>query len=202
MSAEKTDEQVKFRQIFESSRDAIMLIGPEGYIDCNEATLELFDVETKEDFKQLSPWKLSPSTQPDGSNSIEAAREHINRALAEGTDFFEWTHKRKDGETFFSEVKLSSFELEGQEIVQALVRDITERKQREEELKATEQQLRAEVEDRRQAQAELKQRTGELQAVINAMPDACFVLDREGNYCQVMTNQEELLAAPPRGVVG
>jgi PAS domain S-box-containing protein len=33
--------------------------------------------------------------------------------------------------------------------------------------------------------------------VIDAMPDACFVFDKEGNYCRVMTSQEELLAAPP-----
>ncbi len=32
MSPEKTDKQAKSRQIFESFRDVIMLIGPEGYL--------------------------------------------------------------------------------------------------------------------------------------------------------------------------
>ncbi len=37
----------------------------------------------------------------------------------------------------------------------------------------------------------------ELQAIVRAMPDACFVLDRAGNYCRVLTQREELLASPP-----
>ncbi len=143
MKSEKTEEAPRFRQIFESSRDAIMLIGPDGYIDCNEATLRLFAVESKDKFKQFSPWELSPPTQSDGTDSKKAARKHIKYAHENGEDFFEWIHQREDGETFPSEVKLSRFELEGREILQALVRDITERKQRERELRKNKDRLNA-----------------------------------------------------------
>lgn len=202
MFSEKADEQTKFRQIFESSRDAIMLIGPDGYIDCNQATLQLFDVDSKEKFFDLSPWKLSPQTQPDGTDSRQVAHEHINRALEEGEDFFEWTHRRYRGESFAAEVKLSRFELNGQQIVQALVRDITERKQRERKLRSTEKKLRREVEERKKYQEKLRRHSAELQAILNAMPDACFVIDKQGTYHQIITGHKKLLAAPPEELLG
>lgn len=169
---ERKAREEKYRTLFENSRDALMLMDRDGYLDCNDQALELFGIDTVAAFTGYSPWGLSPETQPDGVLSKEAALERIEEALEEGEAFFEWTHKRVDGTEFPAEVKLSRFEYEGELVVQALVRDITERKEQKEELAAERNRIRA---------------------ITNAIPDVTIVYDREGTYREVLTGQEELL---------
>ena len=131
---ELQDREAKYRSLFEDTRDALMLLDRDGFFDCNERTLDLFGVDSVEDFANYSPWDLSPSTQPDGSDSQEAAMGHVETAFEEGQAFFEWTHQRVDGTEFPAEVKLSRFEYEGEPALHAHVRDITERKEYEQRL--------------------------------------------------------------------
>jgi PAS domain S-box-containing protein len=141
----------KYRNLFEDTRDALMLIDRDGYLDCNEQALDLFGVKSVDAFLEYSPWELSPSTQPDGSDSKEAALDRIETAFEEGEAFFEWTHQRLDGTNFPAEVKLSRFEYEGEHIVHALVRDISDRKAQERELRIREEKYRNLFEDTRDA---------------------------------------------------
>ena len=55
---------------------------------------------------------------------------------------FEATQQRKDGTTFPVEVSLRLLEVEGEKLFQEIIRDITERKRTEEELKESEKNLR------------------------------------------------------------
>ncbi|QGN07657.1 PAS domain-containing sensor histidine kinase [Halorhabdus sp. CBA1104] len=124
----------KYRNLFEDTRDALMVLDRDGYIDCNERTLELFGLDSVGAFVDRAPWELAPQTQPDGTPSKDDAFEHIERAFETGEAFFEWTHQRADGTTFPAEVKLSRFEYENEPALHALVRDITERKEYEQRL--------------------------------------------------------------------
>ena len=121
----------KYRNLFEDTRDALMVFDRDGYIDCNERTLELFGIDSIDSFLKYTPWELSPPKQPDGTESREAALEHVEAAFEEGEAFFEWVHERADGTEFPAKVKLSRFEYEGEPALHALVRDITERKEYE-----------------------------------------------------------------------
>jgi PAS domain S-box-containing protein len=121
-------EEEKFRALFEASRDAIMLLDEKGFFDCNQATLEMFGVADKETFVSLHPAELSPPSQPDGTDSRTVADRKIGEAFATGHHRFEWVHRRRNGEDFPAEVWLTAFELEGRKVLQATVRDITERK--------------------------------------------------------------------------
>ncbi|MDY6775987.1 MAG: PAS domain S-box protein [Halobacteria archaeon] len=125
----------KYRSLFENTRDALMLLDRDGFFDCNETTVDLFGVGSVEEFVDYAPWELSPSTQPDGSDSKQAALSYVEKAFEEGEAFFEWTHTREDGTDFPAEVKLSRFEYEGEPALHALVRDITERKEYERRIK-------------------------------------------------------------------
>jgi PAS domain S-box-containing protein len=111
-----------------------MLLDRDGFFDCNQRTLDLFGVDSVEAFTNYQPWELSPSIQPDGADSKEAADDHVETAFEEGEAFFEWTHQRADGSEFPAEVKLSRFEHDGEPALHALVRDITERKEYERRL--------------------------------------------------------------------
>ncbi|MFH1683067.1 MAG: PAS domain S-box protein, partial [Candidatus Woesearchaeota archaeon] len=127
----------KFKTLFKSSRDAIMTLSPPSwnFTAGNPSTIKMFNCKDEQDFISYSPFELSPEFQPDGKPSKEKAGEMINEAVKEGSNLFEWTHKRTDGSEFPATVLLTRVELEpGQPSLQATVRDITEQKKMQEQL--------------------------------------------------------------------
>ena len=127
------ESEEKYHGLFESSRDALMAIEPPSwqFTSCNQATLKLFEVDTVEKFTSLGPWDVSPLQQPDGRTSADKAKEMIEKAMKEGVNFFEWTHRRITGEDFPATVLLTRMERNGKVLVQATVRDITAQKHAE-----------------------------------------------------------------------
>jgi PAS domain S-box-containing protein len=133
----------RFRLLFESSRDAIMTGAPPsgGFTSANPATLAMFRAKTEAEFLLHGPADLSPERQSDGRLSAEKAPAMIEKAMREGTHFFEWMHKRFDGEEFPASVLLTRVEQAGKAFILATVRDITEQKRAEDALRASEAQL-------------------------------------------------------------
>jgi len=124
--------EAKFRLLFESNSDAVMLLDEKGFVDCNEATLTLFGCATREEFLAKHPANVSPPEQPSGTSSMILANQQIATAIEKGSHRFEWVHKRADtGKTFPAEVQLTAVELDGKPILWAVVHDITERKHQE-----------------------------------------------------------------------
>ena len=130
----------KYRALFMASRDAVMTLeGPSWkFTSGNPATIEMFKAKDEAEFLSYEPWKLSPNLQPDGHSSDKKAKEMIEKAMHDGTNFFEWTHKRLNGEIFFAEVLLSKVAHDGKMFLHAVVRDITERKKMEKKSKEQE----------------------------------------------------------------
>ncbi|MCX8069144.1 MAG: PAS domain S-box protein, partial [Thermodesulfovibrionales bacterium] len=137
----KSEEQ--YRTLFQSSRDAIMtLASPDWrFTSANEATLKLFNVKTEEEFTAIGPWNVSPEYQSDGRLSSEKAKEMIQKAMDEGSNFFEWTHMTIDGKVFPATVLLTRVELGEKVFLQATVRDITEQKEAEKAILRSKQEI-------------------------------------------------------------
>ncbi len=133
---ELRESEKKYRQLFESSRDALMVLKPPSwrFTDANQAALQLFGATVKGEFTALGPWAISPELQPDGCPSEKKAQEMIETALREGSHLFEWEHQRLNGEIFAAEVLLARMEEEGLVYLQATVRDITQRKREQQAL--------------------------------------------------------------------
>ena len=127
------ENEAKYRALFESSGDAVMILSPKDFKfrNANRATLEMFGCRDEEELTGKSPIDLSPDCQRDGTPSAEKAHKMVAECLEKGSNFLEWTHKRTDGCEFPATVLLAKFELAGETLVQATVRDITEQKRKE-----------------------------------------------------------------------
>lgn len=114
--------------MFESSSDAHMTLLPPdwNFSNGNPATLKLFGVKTEAEFNKLSPADLSPKFQPDGMPSAEKAKIEIEKALKDGKNSFDWVHKKYKGEEFFARVLLVKITLDGKDILQSRVRNVSD----------------------------------------------------------------------------
>jgi PAS domain S-box-containing protein len=160
-----TRSENKFRTLYENTHDAVLLIADENvFLDCNSAALSMFGCQTKEQFLTYHVNTISPPHQLDGSDSLTAVKEYIQLALRNGSHRFEWQHQRLNGENFATEVLLNAFELDGKSVLQAVIRDISERKQSEKALRENQQLLKS---------------------IIDNTPALVYVKDLQGHYLLV-----------------
>ena len=124
-----------YKNFFNKSADAMLIIEDNKFIDCNKAALKMLKYENKEDLLKCHPSEISPEKQPDGKLSFEKANEIMEIAYKQGHQRFEWEHKRKDGSVFPVEVSLTAIEKDSSKILHTVWRDISDRKQAEKNLK-------------------------------------------------------------------
>ena len=134
------ESEKRFRDLFEKSPDAYLLIVDETIVDCNDATVSMLR-GTRAQILGQTPVSLSPELQPDGTCSAESAAARIREALDMGRRQFEWVHHRLDGSAFWAEVAVTALTLDGRQGLLASWRDITDRKRAEAELHESNQRL-------------------------------------------------------------
>ncbi len=179
--AQLQQSELRFKNLFEKSTDAIMLLNGGRLIDCNEAAVKLFGYSCKSQIWGLHPAQISPEVQPDGQSSIEKANLTIDQALSAGSNRFEWVHQRLDQELFWAEVILTPILWEGSQILHAIVRDISDRKQAEMALIQSESKFRSLVED---------------------TSDLIYALDLDGIFTYISPQVEEVLGYQPSDLLG
>ena len=134
--------EAKFKALFETANDAIMIMSGGTFSDCN-LRAETFFQCGRDAILGRSPLDFSPSKQPDGRLSSEKTAEIMQAALNGQPQRFEWQHVRADGTLFDAEVSVNRVVALGAGYLQAIVRDITERKQAENALRQARAKLSA-----------------------------------------------------------
>jgi PAS domain S-box-containing protein/putative nucleotidyltransferase with HDIG domain len=128
-NAALAESEAKYRNLFESSADAVVLIRSERLADANPAMLRMFGFTDRQALQTLKLDDIFPATQPDGELSSNAADRYIRQAYDSGYAFFEWLHRRADGTLFPAEVTLVPMQANNATLLQATIRDISRRKQ-------------------------------------------------------------------------
>jgi len=164
INKEVEESEIRFHSIFENANDAIFLLKNDIFIECNPKTLELFQC-TRDQIIGQPVSAVSPKNQYDGTDSGQKAIELIAAAQKGTPQRFEWLHKRVGGSDFDAEVSLNSISIKDQFFLQAIVRDITERKYTEQQiLSAVVERVEAE---RRKLAGDLHDEVGPLLSSLN-----------------------------------
>jgi diguanylate cyclase (GGDEF)-like protein/PAS domain S-box-containing protein len=134
ISKRKVDEAAlleagaNFRQLFERSTDAIVLIEGNRIIDANPAALALFRCGAKQDIVGKTLLDFSPEVQATGETSTVADAAVTAQAFVDGNYRYEWEFGLADGTHFWAEVLLTSVTLDHAFLSYAVLRDISPRK--------------------------------------------------------------------------
>ena len=102
----------------------------------------------------LHPSQLSPEFQEDGRLSTEGAKTEIEKTIEDGKNQFFWTHAKLTGELFPCEINTRVAEFDGRKYFVASIRDMTEQRLAEENLRAINEALKAKSIEASLAQAE------------------------------------------------
>jgi len=137
--------QEKFKTIYDNSADGIALIKNNKIVECNQTTMKMFGYdENMQQFLNIKLSTLMPPFQEDGTNSMKKMLLMLKKTR-QGTHTFEWAHLKKNGEMFFVDITLSIIEINNEEYIHGIWRDITYRKKIEDEIIALNKNLKYEI---------------------------------------------------------
>ena len=130
-------EQTRYERLIELSPDGIFIMDGAGQIRlANPAMLRMLGADDEAQVRTLPiETFIAPSNRQDCRSSLDPASDIETQKRL--TSWF----LRRDGSTFPVEINAGRFDWDGEPMVQAIVRDITERKQFEETLYQRNQEL-------------------------------------------------------------
>jgi two-component system cell cycle sensor histidine kinase/response regulator CckA len=131
----------KMRAVFEHAHDAIFILHEGIFIDCNPMAEKLFGV-ARSNLLNHSLSDFYPEKQANGLASQDSAMERFRQALAGEPQNFEWRLRRFDETMFDVDVGLSPIEIDGRLHVMAILRDITDKKRIEFEMRENEKKYK------------------------------------------------------------
>lgn len=143
LEEEVKQSQKRFLTLFDAAPDSIIIIKNGKLIDCNQKTLELFNVESRDKFRRdVDFMDLSPEYQDNELKSEVLTQKYLQRAISQGFAQFEWKHKKLNtDETFDAEVILAPIEINNEINIYGVVRDISQRKELERQIKEKQEQI-------------------------------------------------------------
>lgn len=124
--------EAKYRALFSQAGDAIFLVDDGSIVDCNEIALEMFGV-TYEEIIGYTFARFASPTQPDKCDSFEVRIERLNKALNGAPQRFYQQFIKKDGSSIETMVSLSAITINNKRLIQAIINDISDQRQLEEE---------------------------------------------------------------------
>lgn len=134
------DSEEWFRALFNNAVDAIFLMSldeedkPGNFIEVNQTAIDRLGYSLEE-FRQMNPRHLLADPEMGGIEKV------LHECLQRGSALYETRHKGKDGWVWPVEVSARILRLQEQRMLLGVARDISERKQAEDEARLRQRQL-------------------------------------------------------------
>jgi len=201
----RKESEEKYRRILENMQDAFLRVDRNGYIT----------------FVNLSAARMYRYESPEAMIGIPAAslylhpelREKIVLKLKDSSKVNDFIGQgvRKDGTTFWASMSVQYFvDIYGEIIgTEGIIRDITERKQSEDTLRAAyerismqEEELRNQVDDLAASEAALKISEEKFRDIVETSPDMVWEMDMQGIFTYMSPQCISLLGFTPDEITG
>ncbi len=176
----KKQSEEKYRSLIENANDAIISSNEEGEIvGFNKKAEEIFGYSCEEILGKSVLILSAPSRREEGRKGLEEIRRKNKKEMLASP--LEREGLRKDGQEIPIESSLFAIEVAGKLIITAVIRDISERKKAEKEIKETRDFLAN---------------------IIKSSRDAIFVTDVKGTILSVNSAGERLYGLRKDAMVG
>lgn len=124
----------RYRKVFNAAGDGLAILCGERIVDCNETALTMF-MAKRDQLHLLDHRQFWAERQANGQRSVDLAPEVFKAALRGELQNLEWRHKRCNGVEFDAEMGITPIVLNGQRHLIVCIRDITERRQAETQIR-------------------------------------------------------------------
>lgn len=165
----------RFRSFFSKSNAKILIFDPDSFkiIEANEAALNFYGY-TIEEFGELD-------LKSEFIGFSEALQTEIHDRDTARKNVYAQKHRLKSGEFHTVEVFSALMEFKNKKLIYIIVQDISQRKKAIEALRESESKKLA---------------------LLKIMPDLIFVLNKEGEFVDVYTDQPDRIGIPPQRLLG
>ncbi|MCP3871794.1 MAG: PAS domain S-box protein [Desulfobacteraceae bacterium] len=175
MSSGELKKQTLYKALFKNSSSIMLIIDPKSYkiLDANKAALKFYHYSKKE----ILNLKISNIN----TLSIEEIEKEIQKAKLQKHNYFNFTHRLKNGEIKDVEVYSGPIEFENKNVLYSIIHDKTEKKQ---------------------IQKTLSESKNTIRAMINATSSLVYLLDVTGNIINLNTPGALLFNKSPLEMIG
>ncbi|MCG8317324.1 MAG: response regulator [Pseudomonadales bacterium] len=172
LSNERQEKQSLVEALFQNSSDAYFVITKDKIIDCNPASVDMFDLKTRELLVGKHPFQFSPPFQAAGEVSLESSEELLDTAFDKGFLRFEWQFETHEKTRLFCLVTITIVKFYGQMVGIMVLQNMTQAIEAEKNLRDSERKSRA---------------------ILNATSHLLFVLDPRGNIVDLNSSAADWL---------
>ncbi|HVU23587.1 MAG TPA: PAS domain S-box protein [Opitutus sp.] len=128
------ETEARVRALYESISTTVLVLDAGRVVQLNSYALHILGAARAEEILGRKLTDFSPTRQPDGTESAAGLARHFAQTAGGRVHRFEWVGRRIGGKEFAMEVTLTPLQLGGQDLLQAVIIDLSDFKRTEAEL--------------------------------------------------------------------